>query len=115
MQDRQHRRARVQVRRGRRRRARRAIKGTPVAEVGYIPGRGFVGRVLECGWDVGEEVVRKGEWVVGLLDVRKVRKACSGFGSAPCCGDAVAQIRVCRLSFARARLAAARSSCFWVE
>ncbi|KJA14248.1 hypothetical protein HYPSUDRAFT_208874 [Hypholoma sublateritium FD-334 SS-4] len=49
----------------------RAIKGTPVAEVGYIPGRAFVGRVLECGWDVGEEVVRKGEWVVGLLDVRK--------------------------------------------
>lgn len=53
----------------------RAIKGTPVAEVGYIPGRGFVGRVLECGWDVGEEVVRKGEWVVGLLDVRKVSGA----------------------------------------
>ncbi|KIM42917.1 hypothetical protein M413DRAFT_125606 [Hebeloma cylindrosporum] len=41
------------------------------ADVGYIPGRSFVGRVLECGWDVRDEVVRKGEWVVGLLDVRK--------------------------------------------
>ncbi|KAJ3857216.1 hypothetical protein EV368DRAFT_30765 [Lentinula lateritia] len=40
-------------------------------DVGYIPGRSFVGRVLECGWDVSEDVVRKGEWVVGLLDVRK--------------------------------------------
>ncbi|GAW02177.1 acyl- dehydrogenase [Lentinula edodes] len=39
----------------------------------YIPGggRSFVGRVLECGWDVSEDVVRKGEWVVGLLEVRK--------------------------------------------
>ena len=42
------------------------------ADVGYIPGRSFVGRVLECGWEVREQVVRKGEWVVGLLDVRKV-------------------------------------------
>ena len=42
------------------------------AEVGYIPGRSFVGRVLECGWDVRDEVVRKGEWVVGLLDVKRV-------------------------------------------
>lgn len=41
------------------------------ADVGYIPGRSFVGRVLECGWEVREQVVRKGEWVVGLLDVRK--------------------------------------------
>ncbi|KIK65786.1 hypothetical protein GYMLUDRAFT_39314 [Collybiopsis luxurians FD-317 M1] len=40
-------------------------------DMGYIPGRSFVGRVLECGWDVKEEVVRKGEWVVGLLDVKK--------------------------------------------
>ncbi|KAF9526296.1 hypothetical protein CPB83DRAFT_908550 [Crepidotus variabilis] len=42
---------------------------TPV--VGFIPGRSFVGRVLECGWDVRDEVIRKGEWVVGLVDVRK--------------------------------------------
>ncbi|KAF5357689.1 hypothetical protein D9758_007481 [Tetrapyrgos nigripes] len=40
-------------------------------EVGYIPGRSFVGRVLEIGWEVSEDAVRKGEWVVGLLDVRK--------------------------------------------
>jgi hypothetical protein len=47
-------------------------KGKGRLEVGYVPGRSFVGRVLECGWEVKEEVVRKGEWVVGLLDVRKV-------------------------------------------
>ncbi|KIY45145.1 hypothetical protein FISHEDRAFT_76825 [Fistulina hepatica ATCC 64428] len=41
------------------------------ANVGYIPGRSFVGRVLECGWQVKDETFRKGEWVVGLLDVRK--------------------------------------------
>lgn len=46
------------------------------ADVGYIPGRSFVGRVLECGWEVREQVVRKGEWVVGLLDVRKVSSHC---------------------------------------
>ncbi|KAF8626475.1 hypothetical protein AX15_004858 [Amanita polypyramis BW_CC] len=40
-------------------------------QVGYIPGRSFVGRVLECGWEVGDDVMKKGDWVVGLLDVRK--------------------------------------------
>ncbi|KAG6856368.1 hypothetical protein H0H87_005278 [Tephrocybe sp. NHM501043] len=44
---------------------------TPAAVVGYIPGRSFVGRVLECGWEVGEEVGKKGDWVVGLLDLKK--------------------------------------------
>ena len=47
-------------------------KATHRADVGYIPGRSFVGRVLECGWDVRDEEVRKGEWVVGLLDIKKV-------------------------------------------
>ncbi|TFK74362.1 hypothetical protein BDN72DRAFT_50073 [Pluteus cervinus] len=42
-----------------------------IAEVGYIPGRSFVGRVLESGWDVKDEVVKKGDWVLGLMDVRK--------------------------------------------
>ncbi|KAJ7155365.1 hypothetical protein C8R43DRAFT_1126036 [Mycena crocata] len=46
-------------------------KDTASPEVGFVPGRAFVGRVLECGWDVRDEVVRRGEWVVGLLDVRK--------------------------------------------
>ncbi|KAJ7499376.1 hypothetical protein FB451DRAFT_1428973 [Mycena latifolia] len=40
-------------------------------QVGFVPGRSFVGRVLECGWEVRDEVARRGEWVVGLLDVRK--------------------------------------------
>ncbi|KAJ7122882.1 hypothetical protein C8R44DRAFT_876078 [Mycena epipterygia] len=40
-------------------------------QVGFVPGRSFVGRVLECGWEVRDEVVRRGEWVVGLLDIRK--------------------------------------------
>ncbi|KAG6828759.1 hypothetical protein H0H92_006838 [Tricholoma furcatifolium] len=48
-----------------------AVSYTPAAVVGYIPGRSFVGRVLECGWEVGEEVVKKGDWVVGLLDLKK--------------------------------------------
>ncbi|KAJ2932460.1 hypothetical protein H1R20_g4623, partial [Candolleomyces eurysporus] len=43
----------------------------PQPDVGYIPGRSFVGRVLEVGWDVKDETIRKGEWVTGLLDVRK--------------------------------------------
>ncbi|KAJ7672823.1 hypothetical protein B0H17DRAFT_1208536 [Mycena rosella] len=48
-------------------------KDSPQAgpHVGFVPGRSFVGRVLECGWEVRDEVVRRGEWVVGLLDVRK--------------------------------------------
>ncbi|TRM68608.1 hypothetical protein BD626DRAFT_394373 [Schizophyllum amplum] len=41
------------------------------ADIGYIPGRSFVGRILQCGWEVRDEHVRKGDWVVGLLDVRK--------------------------------------------
>ncbi|KAG5643265.1 hypothetical protein DXG03_001275 [Asterophora parasitica] len=44
---------------------------TAAAGVGYIPGRSFVGRVLECGWEVGDEVGRRGDWVVGLLDLKK--------------------------------------------
>ena len=47
-------------------------KATHRADVGYIPGRSFVGRVLECGWEVKDEEIRKGEWVVGLLDIKKV-------------------------------------------
>jgi len=44
----------------------------PQPLVGYIPGRSFAGRVLECGWGVEDDIVKKGDWVVGLLDVRKV-------------------------------------------
>jgi hypothetical protein len=40
--------------------------------VGYIPGRSFVGRVLEVGCEVGEEVAKRGDWVVGLMNVHKV-------------------------------------------
>ena len=50
----------------------RMLQKTHRAEVGYIPGRSFVGRVLDCGWEVRDEVARKGDWVVGLLDVRRV-------------------------------------------
>ncbi|KAJ7265906.1 hypothetical protein B0H12DRAFT_1100067 [Mycena haematopus] len=45
--------------------------GHSAPQVGFIPGRSFVGRVLECGWEVRDEVARRGEWVVGLLDIRK--------------------------------------------
>ncbi|EIN10262.1 hypothetical protein PUNSTDRAFT_125201 [Punctularia strigosozonata HHB-11173 SS5] len=38
---------------------------------GFVPGRAVVGRAVECGNEVREEWVRKGEWVIGVLDVRK--------------------------------------------
>lgn len=37
-------------------------------DVGYILGRSFVGRVLECGWDVRNQERRVG----GVMDVHKV-------------------------------------------
>lgn len=40
--------------------------------VGYIPGRSFVGRVLEVGWEVGVDVAKRGDWVIGLMSVNKV-------------------------------------------
>ncbi|KAL7282021.1 LOW QUALITY PROTEIN: hypothetical protein ACG7TL_003488 [Trametes sanguinea] len=46
-------------------------KGIGGGKAGFIPGRSFVGKVVECGWAVSPEVCRRGEWVVGLLDVRK--------------------------------------------
>jgi hypothetical protein len=55
-----------------RRAAKKEGESTRRAEVGFIPGRSFVGRVLECGWEVGEETIKKNDWVVGLLDVKKV-------------------------------------------
>ena len=39
---------------------------------GFIPGRSFVGRVVSVGWEVRDVLVRKGEWVVGLMEVKKV-------------------------------------------
>lgn len=41
-------------------------------KTGFIPGRSFVGRVVETGWEVSEDIIKKGEWVVGLIDVKKV-------------------------------------------
>ncbi|KAI0269300.1 hypothetical protein BC834DRAFT_967929 [Gloeopeniophorella convolvens] len=38
---------------------------------GFVPGRGVLGRVVECGWEVSNETLKKGEWVIGLLDARK--------------------------------------------
>jgi hypothetical protein len=47
------------------------------AEVGFIPGRSFVGRVVECGWEVKEtEGGKRGQWVVGLVDLKKVPVPC---------------------------------------
>jgi hypothetical protein len=43
-------------------------------EVGFVPGRAFVGRVMEFGWNVRDgEGGKKGEWVIGLLEARKVK------------------------------------------
>lgn len=37
---------------------------------GFVPGRSFVGRVVEVGFEVTDVV--KSDWVMGLLNVRKV-------------------------------------------
>ncbi|KAL4082092.1 hypothetical protein V8B97DRAFT_163437 [Scleroderma yunnanense] len=44
---------------------------TRTPPVGYIPGRSFVGRVLEVGWEIREEILRRGDWVFGLMSVQK--------------------------------------------
>lgn len=41
---------------------------------GFVPGRSFVGRVIEIGWEVKEDIVKKGEWVVGLTEVKRVMR-----------------------------------------
>ena len=45
----------------------------------FVPGRGVLGRVVECGLEVSSEILKKGEWVIGLLDAKKVRchRVCS--------------------------------------
>lgn len=45
-------------------------KASGGAGYGFIPGRGFVGRAVECGFEVRN--VCKGDWVFGLLDLHKV-------------------------------------------
>lgn len=37
---------------------------------GFVPGRSFAGRAIECGFEVRN--VHKGDWVFGLLDLTKV-------------------------------------------
>lgn len=39
---------------------------------GFVPGRSVVGRVVEVGWEVKEEIARRGDWVAGLVDPKKV-------------------------------------------
>ncbi|KAG8685143.1 hypothetical protein FRC08_013275 [Ceratobasidium sp. 394] len=36
---------------------------------GFVPGRSFVGRAVECGFEVSN--VSRGDWVIGLTDIRK--------------------------------------------
>lgn len=43
---------------------------------GFIPGRAFVGKVLETGTDVDPKKVRKGDFVYGLNDLKKVSIEC---------------------------------------
>jgi NADPH:quinone reductase-like Zn-dependent oxidoreductase len=54
-------------------RAEEKSAGKRPVPLGYIPGRSFVGRILEVGWDVDEHALKKGEWVIGLNSVQKVR------------------------------------------
>ncbi|KAF8271734.1 hypothetical protein EI94DRAFT_1796846 [Lactarius quietus] len=37
----------------------------------FVPGRGVLGRVVECGLEVSSDILKKGEWVIGLLDAKK--------------------------------------------
>jgi hypothetical protein len=46
-------------------------KATKNEGFGFVPGRSFVGRVIECGFEVKHVV--KGDWVFGLLELSKVR------------------------------------------
>lgn len=39
---------------------------------GFVPGRSIVGRAVEVGWEVRGDIIKKGEWVVGLMEVKKV-------------------------------------------
>jgi hypothetical protein len=39
---------------------------------GYIPGRSFLGRVYQSGYEVQDRVAKRGDWIVGLLDIRQV-------------------------------------------
>jgi hypothetical protein len=41
--------------------------------ISFVPGRGVMGRVVECGLEVQSDTLKKGEWVIGLLDAKKVR------------------------------------------
>ena len=47
--------------------------------ISFVPGRGVLGRVIECGLEVSSDTLKKGEWVIGLLDAKKVRchRVCS--------------------------------------
>lgn len=47
----------------------------------FVPGRGVLGRVVECGLEVSSDTLKKGDWVIGLLDAKKVR--CHRVGSPP--------------------------------
>jgi len=46
---------------------------------GFVPGRGFLGKAMECGGSVSN--IRRGDWVMGVLDVGKVR--CESGGQCP--------------------------------
>ncbi len=41
----------------------------PSEGYGFVPGRSFVGQVLESGWEVND--VKRGDWVMGLLEFGK--------------------------------------------
>ncbi|KAJ3752533.1 hypothetical protein EV360DRAFT_55035 [Lentinula raphanica] len=47
------------------------VQNTKVGKVGFIPGRSFLGRIVECGSEIEPDDLKKGEWVIGLLDPAK--------------------------------------------
>lgn len=53
---------------------------------GFVPGRSFVGKAIECGWEVKEEVCKRGDWVIGMLDLRKVSRIYALLRASFCTG-----------------------------
>lgn len=51
---------------------------------GFVPGRAFVGKVLECGNDVDANKVKKGDFVYGLADLRRVSQSYAGNAKTLC-------------------------------
>lgn len=60
---------------------------------GFVPGRSFVGRAVECGFEVSN--VSRGDWVIGLADIRKVSVYSCSCSVLRVAGDAFSSMLTC--------------------